>query len=154
MALLKDTIRRVMIALSSKTAGNNLLGAIGLYGGARITASADTVAYSTGDVSLALDSGGAPCTYRATFPNANANIQSIDWIQVDGFTPRVPSGVETLLARVTGYNYDTTLNQWYITIQVVNASDGSAASAVTSAGFVIGVRASVTLNISGQTYNL
>lgn len=143
MGLLNQTCKRLIIALSGRQYGQNVAGAIGLYGGARITASNDTVQYSTGDVALALDSGGAPCTYRATFPAVNAQIQSIDWIDVGGFTPRAPSGVETLKALVTGYNYDNTLNQWYITIQVVNL-DGSAASVVTSAGFVIGVRASVT----------
>jgi hypothetical protein len=153
MSILKDTIRRTIIALASKTAGNNLLGAVGLYGGARITASADTVAYSTGDISVQLDSGGAPCTYRVTFPNANANIASIDWIDVGGFTPRAPSGVETLTALVTGYNYDTTLNQWYITVQIVTLGTGAAVSAVTAAGFVIGVRAAVTLN-PGAPYSL
>jgi hypothetical protein len=144
MSLVKDTIRRTIIALTSRGAGNNLIGAVGLYGGARITASAATVQLSTGDISLIPDSGGAECTYRAIFPVQNANIQSIDWIDVSGFTPRVPSGVETLQALVTGYNFDTTLNQWYITIQVVSKTDGSAVAAVTAAGFVIGVRASVT----------
>lgn len=144
MSLLKDTMRRMIIALTSRSAGNNLIGAVGLYGGARINASADTVAYSTGDVSVALDSGGAPCTYRVYFPNANANIQSIDWIDVKGFTPRAPSAVETLDALVTGYNFDTTLNQWYVTVQIVTYGTGAAVSTVTSAGYVLGIRVAVT----------
>lgn len=144
MGLLNQTCKRLIIALTGRQYGQNVAGAIGLYGGARITGSADTVAYSTGDVSVALDSGGAPCTYRVTFPALNAQIKSIDWIDVGGFTPRAPSGVETLTALVTGYNFDSTLNQWYITVQIVSLGSGSPVSAVTSAGFVLGVRASVT----------
>jgi hypothetical protein len=144
MGLLNTTIKRLIIALSGQKAGNNVAGAIGLYGGARINASADTVEYSVGDVSVALDSGGAPCTYRVFFPNANKNIQSIDWIDVKGFTPRAPSGVETLDALVCGYNYDTTLNQWYVTVQIVTYGTGAAVTEVTSAGYVLGIRVAVT----------
>ena|SRR5271165_1431258 len=144
-SLSQDTKNRIVEALTSTSNGNQLLGSLGLYGGARINASADTVAYSTGDISLALDSGGAPCTYRVYFPNVNAQIQSIDWIDVKGFTPRSPSAVETLDCLVCGYNYDTTLNQWYVTVQVVTYGTGAAVSTVTSAGYVIGVRVAVTL---------
>lgn len=144
-SLSQDTKNRIVEAVTNVTNGNQIIGSLGLYGGARINASADTVAYSTGDISLALDSGGAPCTYRVFFPQVNSEIQSIDWIDVKGFTPRVPSGVETLDCLVCGYNYDTTLNQWYITIQIVTYGTGAAVSAVTSAGYVVGVRASVTL---------
>lgn len=144
-SLTQGTKNRIVESVTSVDAGNQLIGSLGLLGGARINASADTVAYSVGDVSVALDSGGAPCTYRVTFPNANAQIQSINWIDVKGFTPRVPSGVETLDCLVCGYNYDPTLKQWYITIQIVTYGTGAAVSVVTSAGYVIGVRAAVTL---------
>src|SRR5271166_3407765 len=119
MGLLNQTCKRLIIALTGRQYGQNVAGAIGLYGGARITGSADTVQLSTGDISLQLDSGGAPCTYRATFPALNSQIASIDWFQVSGFTPRSPAVAETLMPLVTGYNFDTTLNQWYITIQIV-----------------------------------
>jgi len=145
MALLNTTIRRLVIALTGQKAANNVIGAVGLYGGCFITPSTDDVAYSTGDCSIVPDSGGAPCTYRCYFPAVNSQIQSIDWFVVKGFTPRDPSGVETLDALVTGYNQDSTTGQWYITIQVVTYGTGAAVDAVTSAGFVIGVRAAVTL---------
>jgi hypothetical protein len=144
-SLSQETKNRIVESVTGVTAGNQIIGSLGLYGGARITASADTVAYSTGDVSVALDSGGATCTYRVTFPGISSEIQSIDWIDVKGFTPRAPSGVETLDTLVCGYNYDPTLKQWYITIQIVTYGTGAAVSTVTSAGYVVGVRASVTL---------
>lgn len=149
-SLSQDTKNRLVESVTNVYNGNQIIGSLGLYGGARINASADTVAYSTGDVSVALDSGGAPCTYRVTFPFVNSEIQSIDWIDVKGFTPRVPSGVETLDTLVCGYNYDTTLNQWYITIQIVTYGTGAAVTEVTSAGYVVGVRASVTLKPSAN----
>jgi hypothetical protein len=144
-SLSQDTKNRIVEAVTSVYNGNQIIGSLGLMGGARINASADTVAYSTGDISVALDSGGAPCTYRVTFPNINSEIQSINWFDVKGFTPRSPSGVETLDCLVCGYNYDTSLNQWYITIQIVTYGTGAAVSAVTAAGYVIGVRAAVSL---------
>lgn len=144
-SLSQDTKNRIVEAVTSVNNGNQIIGSLGLYGGARITASADTVAYSTGDISLALDSGGAPCTYRVYFPNVNSEIQSIDWIDAKGFTPRAPSGVETLDTLVCGYNYDTSLNQWYVTIQIVTYGTGAAVTTVTSAGYVVGIRVAVTL---------
>lgn len=98
---------------------------------------------STGDIVAIPDSGGAVGTYRVLFPNINPLIQSIDWFQVDGFTPRSPTGVETCEARVCGYNQDATTKQWYITVQIVLISSG-AVTATPPNGFSIGVRASVT----------
>lgn len=144
-SLSQNTKNRVVEAVTSVNSGNQVLGSLGVYGGARINNSADTVAYSTGDISVALDSGGAPCTYRITFPNINSQIQSIDWFEVKGFTPRSPSAVETLDTLVCGYNYDNTLNQWYITIQVVTYGTGAAVSTVTSAGYVVSCRMACTL---------
>jgi hypothetical protein len=144
-SLSQDTKNRIVESVTQNVNGNQIIGSLGLLGGARINASADTVAYSTGDISVALDSGGAPCTYRITFPNVNSEIQAINWIDVKGFTPRTPSGVETLDCLVCGYNYDTTLNQWYVTVQIVTYGTGAAVSAVTSAGYVIGCRVAVSL---------
>jgi hypothetical protein len=144
-SLSQDTKNRIVEAVTQNVNGNQIIGSLGLYGGARINASADTVAYSTGDIALVQDSGGATCTYRVLFPNINSQIQSIDWIDVKGFTPRVPSGVETLDTLVCGYNYDTSLNQWYVTVQVVTYGTGAAVAAVTAAGYVVGVRVAVTL---------
>jgi hypothetical protein len=144
MALTNDTIRRTIIALSGQKAGNNLVGAVGLYGGFVLNANA-SVKSSVGDITAIPDSGGAAGTYRVLFPTQNANIMSIDWLQVDGFTPRTPTTAETCAARVTGYNYDTTLKQWYVTVQIVLLSS-NAVDATPPQNFVVGVRAAVTLN--------
>jgi hypothetical protein len=144
-SLSQNTKNRIVESVTDVKNGNEIIGSLGLMGGARINASADTVAYSTGDISVALDSGGAPCTYRITFPNVNSQIQAINWIDVKGFTPRSPSGVETLDCLVCGYNYDNTLNQWYVTVQIVAYGSGSPVSSVTSAGYVIGARVAVSL---------
>jgi hypothetical protein len=144
-SLTQGVKNRIVEAVTSVTDGNQIIGSLGLMGGARINASADTVAYSTGDISVALDSGGAPCTYRITFPNISSQIQSINWIDVKGFTPRAPSGVETLDCLVCGYAYDNSLKQWYVTVQIVTYGSGAAVSAVTAAGYVIGCRVAVTL---------
>jgi hypothetical protein len=141
-SLSKDTIRRMIIAMTSQTAGNQILGSLGQLGGFQLGSSA-AVASSSGDISAVPDSGGAPGTYRVYFPNVNANIQSISWFEVAGFTPRAPTGVETAQALVCGYNLDTTLNQWYITIQIVPIG-GGAVIADPPTGFVVGVRAAFT----------
>lgn len=144
-SLSQDTKNRIVEAVTNNVNGNQVIGSLGLMGGAFITPSSDVVAYSTGDVAVVADSGGAPCTYRVLFPMVNSQIQSINWFDVKGFTPRNPNGVETLDCLVTGYNYDTSLNQWYITIQIVTYGTGAAVSEVTSAGYVIGVRMSPSL---------
>lgn len=143
MSLSKDTQKRIVESLTLQSAGNELNGAVGLYGGFVLNHDA-TVKLSTGDIVAVPDSGGAPGTYRVMFPNANSLIQSIDWFSVSGFTPRIPTGVETDVARVTGYNFDSTLNQWYITVQIALLSDNSV-DPTPPANFVVGVRVAVTL---------
>jgi len=138
-----STIRRVLTALSSQKSGNEILGSLGQYGGFRLNSNG-TVASSSGDIVAIPDSGGAVGTYRVLMPSINNNIQSIDWVCVQGFTPRTPTGVETCDARVTGFNHDASTNQWYITVQVVLLSSG-AVDATPPQGFTVGVRASVTL---------
>lgn len=142
MSLSNDSKRRMSIALTSVPAGQNVIGAIGLFGGFVLNSNA-TVKLSTGDIQAAPDSGGAAGTYRVFFPLVNSMIQSIDWFDVQGFTPRTPTTAETCEARVTGYNYDTTLNQWYITVQIALLSDNSV-DATPPQNFVVGVRAAVT----------
>lgn len=141
--LSQNTKNRIVESLTSVDNGNQLIGAVGLYGGFVLNSNA-TVKLSTGDCQAAPDSGGAAGTYRVFFPAVNAQIQSIDWINVDGFTPRTPTTAETCQPRVTGYNYDTTLNQWYITVQIALLSDNTV-DATPPQNFVVGVRASVTL---------
>lgn len=142
MSLSNDSKRRMSIALTSVPAGQNVVGAIGLYGGFVLNSDA-TVKQSTGDIQAAPDSGGAAGSYRVFFPLVNSMIQSIDWFEVSGFTPRSPDASETCAALVTGYNYDTSLNQWYITVQVVTVAD-YAIDPTPPQNFVIGVRAAVT----------
>jgi hypothetical protein len=143
MSLTQGTKNRIIESVTSLDSGNQVIGAIGLYGGFVLNSNA-TVKSNAGDVQAAPDSGGAAGTYRVFFPAVNAQIQSIDWIDVDGFTPRTPTGVETTDALVCGYSYDTTLNQWYITVQIVS-NTSYAVEATPPQGYVVGVRASVTL---------
>jgi hypothetical protein len=142
-SLSQDTKNRIVEALTSVGNGNQLIGSLGLYGGFVLNSNA-SVKQNAGDIQAAPDSGGAPGTYRVFFPQVNAEIQSIDWLEVAGFTPRNPTGVETCAALVCGYNFDTTKSQWYITVQIVNLSDYSV-NATPPQNFVVGVRASVTL---------
>jgi hypothetical protein len=141
-SLSNGTIRRLIIALAEQKAGNEVLGSLGQLGGFRLGA-AGAVASSSGDVQAVVDSGGAEGTYRVFFPNVNANIQSIAWFQVSGFTPRTPTTNETCQALVTGFNLDTTRNQWYITVQMASITNGTYLASPPS-GFVVGVRAAFT----------
>jgi hypothetical protein len=138
-----STIRRVNTALASVPSGNEVLGSLGALGGFSVNSDA-SVKVNSGDVTAIPDSGGALGTYRVLFPSQNAAIQSIAWANVEGFTPRAPTGVETCAARVCGYNYDATLKQWYVTVQIVLLSSG-AVTATPPAGFVVGVRAAFVL---------
>lgn len=146
MSLAQDTRTRMVESLTDQTAGNNLIGAVGLYGGGVLNHDA-TVKSSAGDVIIIPDSGGAAGTYRIilTPSSLNAQIKSIDWFEVKGFTPRTPTTVETCDALVTGYNFDSVLKQWYITVQIVTLGTW-AVNATPPANFVIGVRMAVTLN--------
>jgi hypothetical protein len=139
----KGTIRRLNTAVGSVPAGNEILGSLGQLGGFVVN-SDGSVKASSGDCSAIPDSGGAVGTYRVLFPNINASIQSIAWAQVDGFTPRTPTGVETCAARVCGFNFDQSLKQWYITVQIVLLSSG-AVDPTPPQNFVVGVRAAFVL---------
>jgi len=141
--LSQDTKNRIVESVTAVSNGNEIIGALGLYGGFVLNSNA-SVKSNAGDVQAAPDSGGAAGTYRVFFPAVNAQIQSIDWINVAGFTPRNPTGVETAAALVCGYNFDTSLKQWYITVQIVGI-DSQAVLSTPPQNFVVGVRASVTL---------
>jgi hypothetical protein len=138
-SLTKDTNIRVVEAVTSVYSGNQVLGSLGQLGGCQLGASA-AIANNSGDVVIIPDPGGAAGTYRALFPYVNAGIQGIAWFEVNGFTPRIPTGVETAKALVCGYNQDATTKQWYITIQVVGITSNAVLSDPPT-GFVIGVRA-------------
>jgi hypothetical protein len=148
MSLTKDTVRRTIIALSGQTAGNNLVGVVGLIGGAQLGASGVIAKSTNGDFTLVPDSGGAVGTYRFYFsdPTLNARVSSIDWFEVKGFTPRSPTATETADALVTGYNYDTTLNQWYVTVAMAAIGTGAWFSTPSSipTGYVLGIRMAVS----------
>lgn len=143
MALSKGTTRRVVQALADRKAANEVIGAIGFYGGFRVNSDA-TVQLSAGDIQAVPNPGGAAGTYRALLPMQNKAIQSLDWINVQGFTPRNPTTAETCAALVTGYNRDAVTGQWYVTIQIVTLAD-MAVTATPPAGFTIGVRCAATL---------
>jgi hypothetical protein len=138
-----DTNRRVIEAVTSLPAGNQILGSLGQLGGCQLGAGA-AIAVQSGDVTVIPDPGGAAGTYRILFPNINSSIQSIAWFEVLGFTPRAPTGVETAAALVCGYNQDATTLQWYITVQVVSNTSWAVLSDPPT-GFVIGVRAAFVL---------
>jgi hypothetical protein len=142
-SLSQDTKNRIVTSVTDVYAGNQIIGSLGLIGGFQLGASA-VVAKSTGDIQAIPDSGGAPGTYRIIFPYANSQIQSINWFEVAGFTPRNPTSVETAAALVTGYNYDASLKQWYITVQIVSNTSWAVLSSPPT-GFVVGVRVAVTL---------
>lgn len=142
-SLTNNTNRRVIEAVTSLTAGNQILGSLGQLGGFQL-GSAGAIATNTGDIVAIPDSGGAAGTYRVTFPNINGNIQSIAWFNVDGFTPRTPTTNETCKPLVTGYNQDATTKQWYITVQMASISTGAYLSTPPT-GFVVGVRAAFVL---------
>jgi len=143
MAFLPGTIRRLCTSLGSVPSGNEILGSLGVYGGFRVNADA-SVQLSAGDIVAIPNPGGAAGTYRLLMPSINDQIQSIDWFEVKGFTPRTPTGVETCDARVCGYGQDATTKQWYITVQIVLLSSG-AVDATPPAGFTTGCRVAVTL---------
>ncbi len=129
--------------------GDIIEGRIGLYGSFRVNHDA-TIQGSLGDIVAVPDSGGAAGTYRVLLstvldPQINQHVKSIDWVSVQGFTPRNPTTAETDTALVTGFNFDTTLKQWYITVQIVALST-YAVDATPPANFTIGVRLAVTLN--------
>jgi hypothetical protein len=142
-SLSNGTLRRLIIALASQTNGNQVIGSLGQLGGFQL-GSAASIAKQTGDISVVPDSGGAAGTYRVMFPNINANIQSISWFEVSGFTPRAPTATETCIAQVTGYNKDATTGQWYITVQMATLTTGAYLSTPPT-GFVVGVRAAFVL---------
>lgn len=141
--LSQTTKSRIIESVTSLSSGNQIIGAIGLYGSFVLNSNA-SVKSNAGDISAAPDSGGALGTYRVFFPAVNSQIQSIDWIEVQGFTPRSPTGVETCTPLVTGFNYDATLKQWYITVQIALLS-GYAVTSTPPQNFVVGLKACVTL---------
>lgn len=144
MSISKHAKEAICISLANQKHGNEVLGSLGVYGGFSLNSNA-SVNVVQGDISVAPDSGGAPGTYRVFLPTINADIVSIDWFEVKGFTPRAPTGVETCDARVCGYNFDSTMNQWYITVQIAKLSDNTV-NATPPQGFAVGVRVAVSLN--------
>ena len=142
MAISKSTKRRVITALSSQPAGNEILGSLGASGGFSVNSDA-SLKVVQGDISVAGSPGHAGA-YRVYFPHINDQIKSIDWFDVSGFTPRNPNGVETCAALVTGYNQDATTHQWYVTVQIVALADWSL-QATPPQNFVIGIRAAFSL---------
>lgn len=147
MSLSTDTKKRLVEAVTSQPAGNEVIGSLGLYGGFSVNSDA-SVKVVQGDISVAPSPGNVGA-YRVYFPSINSQIKSIDWFEVAGFTPRNPNGVETCAALVTGYNKDATTLQWYVTVQIVLLSD-YALNPTPPANFVIGIRAAFSLNANAN----
>ena len=143
MALSKSAKRRMIIAMADQKSGNEVIGSLGVYGGFFVNSSLAASQVSS-DIAV-IPSPGNLGAFRIEFPKINQQINSIDWFEVKGFTPRNPNGVEACDVLVTGYNQDATTKQWYITIQLVVKSSGSFPATVASAGFVVGVRAAFSL---------
>jgi hypothetical protein len=136
------TQKALTTSLGGTIPSADMLGSLGSYGGFQLN-SDGSVASTVGDISVAPDSGGTPGTYRVSFPSANAQISSIPWFEVNGFTPRAPGTAETATARVCGYNIAQPSGQWYVTIQIAALS--SNAVELPPAGFVVGIRAAFML---------
>lgn len=163
-------VTRLQTAVGQQQAGNNILGVIGLKGGFACTTSGGVLAGSvTGPFVVNPGSvyGEAAGVYRvypqaygppignpqsgAYTPNSvpyqgnQGTIQSLDFINVNGFTPRNPSSSETAAAGMTGWGIDAANNQWYITVQIQSIGTG-AILATPPSNFVVGVECAVTLS--------
>ena len=163
-------VSRLQHAVGEQQAGNAILGVIGLKGGFACNTDGSVMAGSvTGPFIVNQGSvyGEAAGVYRV-YPQAYAQpkgnpqsghyipqftpykgnqgtIKSIDFINVNGFTPRNPSASETAAAGMTGWNIDAANGQWYITVQIQTIGTGALLS-TPPANFVVGVECAVTLS--------
>ncbi len=169
MITAKD-VTRLQTAVGEQQAGNNILGVIGMKGGFACTTSGGVLAGSvTGPFVVNPGSvyGEAAGVYRVypqayaaptgnpqsgaftpsftPYQGAQGTIQSLDFINVAGFTPRNPSASETAAAGVTGYGIDAANGQWYITVQIQTIGTG-AILATPPSNFVVGVECAVSLS--------
>lgn len=165
-----NDVKRLQHAVGEQQAGNNILGVIGLKGGFACNTDGSVMAGSvTGPFIVNPGSvyGEAAGVYRV-YPQAygpsvgnpqsgaykpsfvpyqgqKGTIKSIDFINVQGFTPRNPSASETAAAGMTGWNIDAANGQWYITVQIQTIGTGAILSSP-PANFVVGVECAVTLS--------
>jgi hypothetical protein len=123
MSISNASEKRLSTAVGATGASADIVGRVGLSGGFRINHSTGAIT-SFGDVSAVADSGGQAFAYRVLFPTYNSRIQAINSFNVSGFTPKNPGATETVIANVDGYNYDATLNQWYITVSLLTLTTG------------------------------
>ena len=139
----KYDIKRVQTAVGSQDSGNKVVGSIGLKGGCVVNSSGAVIAGSTsGQFTFIPDSSGTVGAYRAYLNFPAGAIQSIDFIEQSGFSPRSPSASETTILQCTGYNIDVANNLWYITVQ--QATFAGVLQGSLPSKFVIGVQCAVT----------
>jgi hypothetical protein len=141
--LTSQTIKRLIIALTGRIYGQNVAGAIGLYGNA-VLGAAGATGTSAGD--WVLSGSGGEYTFTLANPALNQQVASLDYVQVEGFTPRAAGATETCIAGVTGYGQNAS-GQWYINVQTETLTTG-ALLASPPTGFTFEVRAAVSYNYS------
>lgn len=163
-------VSRLQHAVADQVAGNNILGVLGMKGGFACNADGTVFAGSvTGPFVVVPGAAfGEPAGVYRCYPQAygqpvgnpqsgaytphfvpytgvQGTIQSIDFINVSGFTPRNPSASETAAASITGYGLDAANGQNYITVQIQTIGTGAPLT-TPPAHFVVGVECAVTLS--------
>ena len=167
MITAKD-ITRVQTAVSSQQAGNNVIGQIMFKGGFACTTGGGVLGPVVGPFNVQPGSAyGEPAgVYRVYLqkpsaaaptsgpyagnpqgqqyvPYTSGQIQSIDFFNVSGFTPRNPGATETASALVTGYGTDSSNGEFYITVQISTLTTGAILGTPPS-NFVVGLDVAVT----------
>ena len=167
-------VTRLQTAVGEQQAGNNILGVIGMKGGfacntdGTVMAGSVTGPFIVNPGSVYGESAGIYRVYPQAYgqpvgnPQSGAykpsytpyrgnqgTIQSIDYVNVAGFTPRNPSSAETAAAGMTGWNIDSANGQWYITVQIQAIGAGTILT-TPPANFVVGVACAVTLSKSAN----
>lgn len=162
-------VTRLQTAVGEQQAGNNILGVIGMKGGFACNTNGTVLGAPVGPFVVVPGSAfGEPSGVYRVYPQAygqtvgnpqsgastphfvpytgvQGTIKSLDFINVNGFTPRNPSSSETAAAGVTGYGIDAANGQWYITVQIQTIGTGAPLT-TPPANFVVGVECAVTLS--------
>jgi hypothetical protein len=150
-------IKRLQTAVASQQAGNNVYGSIGLKGGFACTDIGGVLGAPVGPFAVVPQTGPNVGCYRV-YPKApngqpwlgtQGTIISIDFINVNGFTPRNPTVAETAAAMVTGWGIDSGNNQWYVTVQIATLGTW-ALLATPPTNFVVGVEMAVSFSLNAN----
>jgi hypothetical protein len=144
-----NDITRVQTATGSQQAGNDVVGTIGLKGGFACTNTGGVLGSPVGPFTVIPETGPNVGCYRVYPTYPAGSIKSIDYFNVNGFTPRNPTTAETAAAMVTGFNIDPANNQWYITVQIATLGTW-ALLATPPSNFVVGVEMAITFQPSAN----